>query len=137
MKFLLDTSTVSWLLRKDPNVRERFAALHTEDWAVSTITEGELLAGLALKPEATRLAKAVRGFLQHATVLNWNREAAQAYGGLRAALSRDGTSIGPLDEMIAAHAMSLDAVCVTDNVKDFERVQGLAVMNWRRSVCGR
>lgn len=69
-----------------------------------------------------------------ATTLPWDVAAAQAHGNLRAELRTTGTRIGDMDEMIAGHALSVGAVLVTDNTKHCERVDGLALENWRRPL---
>jgi tRNA(fMet)-specific endonuclease VapC len=100
------------------------------DSAISAVTEGELRFGLAKKPEAVKLRKAVETFLSIITVLPWNSDAARAYGVMRAKMTAAGTSLGALDMMIAAHAASLDAVLVTTD-KAFRHAEGLhARVNW-------
>ena len=97
---------------------------------VSTLTEGELLFGVAMRPDAKRLATAAHEFLRRIEVVPWGREAAEAYGSLRARLQRAGQGLAPLDMLIAAHAISLDATLVTAD-RAFLSVTDLAVQNWR------
>ena len=100
------------------------------------MTHSEICFGLALRPEAARLARAAQQFFAVATTLPWDVSAAEAHGNLRAKLRVAGTPIGDMDEMIAAHALSLGAVLVTDNLKHFARVDGLALENWLRPASG-
>jgi tRNA(fMet)-specific endonuclease VapC len=128
--YLLDTNTVSYIL----NGRSRAARVkldaNLEDSAISAVTEGELRFGLAKKPEAVKLRKAIESFLAAVTVLPWNSDAARSYGVMRAKMTAAGTPLGALDMMIAAHAASLDAVLVTTD-KAFRHAQGLhARVNW-------
>ena len=96
---------------------------------VSAITQGELLHGLARKPGATNLQTAVRAFLSRVDVLAWDGAAAERYGTLRAALEASGTPLGNLDTLIAAHALAVEAVLVTNDMA-FARVPALVVENW-------
>lgn len=132
-RYLLDTNVVSAALRGAPGIDQRLSVLDAADWCISAITRSELRYGLALKPEALRLARLVEGFLQLATTAPWDEAAAEVHGRLRATLRQRGAPIGDFDEMIAAHALSLGAVLVTDNVRHFAQVPGLVVENWQRS----
>ena len=97
-----------------------------ERLSVSSITQGELRYGLARKPGAVNLQTAVREFLMRVEVLAWDSAAATRYGALRAALELCGTLLGNLDTLIAAHALAMDAVLVT-NDQAFVRVPNLLV----------
>jgi tRNA(fMet)-specific endonuclease VapC len=100
---------------------------------ISAITRAELRYGIARRTEATRLTDLVEGFLAIARCEAWDTRAADARGSLRARLADRGTRIGDFDEMIAAHALALDAILVTDNTRHFAHVEGLTVENWRRA----
>ncbi len=132
-RYLLDTNVVSAALRGAPGIDLRLSALEADDWCISAITRSELRYGLALKPDALRLARLVEGFLHMATTAPWDGAASEVHGRLRATLRQRGTPIGDFDEMIAAHALSLGAVLVTDNVRHFGLVPGLVIENWQRS----
>jgi len=93
---------------------------------MSAVTQGELVCGLARRPDATALKTAVREFLVRLEVLAWDSGAAERYGVLRALLERLGTPMGNLDTLIAAHALASGAVLVT-NDQAFRRVEGLSV----------
>lgn len=121
---------MSHALRGHPEVDRRLAALEPADWCISAITRAELRYGLALRPEATRLATVVEAFLETARCLPWDAEAADRHGALRALLRKAGRPIGPYDELIAAHALSVGAVLVTANLRHLARVPGLGVVNW-------
>jgi tRNA(fMet)-specific endonuclease VapC len=92
----------------------------------------DLKFGVMRRPAATKLARLVEGFLKAAHTEPFGAHAADEYGRLRSELERQGIGIGVADELIAAHALSLRAVIVTDNVRHFERVPRLDVENWLR-----
>ncbi|MEY2873857.1 MAG: hypothetical protein RLZZ373_1228 [Pseudomonadota bacterium] len=132
--YLLDTNAVSAALRGAPQIDQRLMQLAPGEWSISAVTHSELRYGLALKPDALRLARLVDGFLQTATTAPWDAAAAEVHGRLRATLRLRGTPIGDFDEMIAAHALALGAVLVTDNIRHFGLVPGLVIENWQRGV---
>ncbi len=97
---------------------------------ISALTEGELLFGLAMRPDSRRIAVAAYEMLRRVEVISWGREAAQAYGSLRAALQLAGKGLAPLDMLIAAHAISINATLVTPD-KAFLAITDLTVQDWR------
>jgi tRNA(fMet)-specific endonuclease VapC len=130
--YMLDTNVASAALRGTAGLDERLQRLDPEQWCISAITRAEMRYGVALKPGATKLAQIVEAFLQATTTMPWDEAAADAHGRLRARLRSAGTPIGDFDEMIAAHALAVEAVLVTDNTRHFERVDGLVLENWVR-----
>lgn len=129
---MLDTNTVSYIIRgKSPASRVKLANLkHGEIACISAITEAEIQYGLAKNPKATALRSTVEGFVAKIQVLPWGREEAQAYGELRAKQEAAGNQVGNLDMLIAAHAISVGAILVT-NDKVFSHVPDLvAILNW-------
>ncbi|HVZ43403.1 MAG TPA: PIN domain-containing protein [Ramlibacter sp.] len=130
---MLDTNTASAALRGTAGIDERLLRLDPARWCISAITRAELRYGVALRPEATKLAQYVEAFLRATTTAAWDQAAADAHGLLRAKLRRAGTPIGDFDEMIAAHALALDAVLVSDNTRHFKFVEGLVLENWIRN----
>ena len=129
-RYMLDTNIASYIVRGPGQaVAARLRALPMEQVCLSSITQGELLYGLARKPQATNLQTAVREFLARIDVLTWGSEAATHYGALRAGLEAAGTPLGNLDTLIAAHALAADTILVTNDLA-FTRVPALAVENW-------
>lgn len=128
-RVMLDTNVVGHLLKGHPAVLRHVVAVPMASLCVSAITEGELLFGLAKRPEAARLHRAVGELLKRVDVLIWDRSAAARYGTLRAGMEAGGKTMGALDLLIAAHALSVDAVLVT-NDRAFGMVPGLAVEDW-------
>jgi len=126
---MLDTNTVSHLLKAHPAVARRVAAAPMASLCISAITEGELLFGLARRPDAKRLHIAVRELLRCVDVLPWDSSVAERYGPVRADMERRGRILAPLDLLIATHAMSTGAVLVT-NDKAFAQVGDLEVADW-------
>lgn len=132
--YLLDTNIASHVIRGDrPAISQRLASLPMEEIAISAVTEGELLYGLARRNYPTMLTERVRQFLLRVDVLAWDHDVTQAYGDLRAACEAKGVPLAPLDMLIAAHAVAADAVLVT-NDKAFSRVpRPLRTENWDRT----
>ena len=129
--WMLDTNICSYVLRKRPEaVRRRFAAVAAEDLAVSTVVQAELYYGAARHPSGAAIRSEIDDFLRRLRVLSWDGAAAEAYGQLRALLENKGNVIGAMDMMIAAHALSLDATLVSNNLREFRRVKGLRLENW-------
>ena len=115
IRYMLDTNTVSHLLKGHPAVARRLTAVPMTSLCISAITEGELLFGLAKRPEAKQLHVAVREFLKRVDVLPWDSVAAEHYGIVRANMAGQGKVLSPLDLLIATHALSVDAVMVTND----------------------
>ena len=131
MRFLLDTNICVYLIaQKPPQVLDRFAALSFGDVGVSSITVAELQYGVRKSQYPERNQQALEQFLVPLVIAEFDYNAAAAYGAIRAALERQGTPIGSLDTLIAAHAMSLDVTLVTNNVREFARVPDLKLVNW-------
>ncbi len=128
-RYMLDTNTVSHLIREHPAVVRRVLAVPMAAVCISSITQAELLFGLARRPEAERLHTAVGEFLRRVDVLPWDSEVAERYGATRAAMERQGKTLGPLDLLIASHARCAEAVLVT-NDRAFAQVDGLRVEDW-------
>lgn len=128
-RYMLDTNTVSHLLRGHPSVSRRVVAVPMAALCISAITEGELLFGLARRPEAHRLHAAVREFLKRMDVLPWDAATAERYGTERASLQRLGRTLAPLDLLIATHALAADAVLVS-NDQAFSQLTALSLEDW-------
>lgn len=129
--YLLDTNIASHVIRGDrPEVSKRLASLPMEELAISAVTEGALLYGLARRNYPVTLSERVRQFLLRVDVLAWDRDVTRTYADLRASCEAKGVSLAPLDMMIAAHAVAAGAVLVTRD-KAFSRVPDpLKAENW-------
>jgi tRNA(fMet)-specific endonuclease VapC len=131
MKYMLDTNICIYVIREKPaGVLRRFRQTNVKDVCISSITLGELEYGVNRSSQPGRNKLALAAFLAPIQVSPFEDMAAQAYGQVRAVLEKQGTPIGSLDTLIAAHALSLDCTLVTNNEKEFRRVPGLHVQNW-------
>lgn len=131
MKFMLDTNTCIYIIKKKPTkVIERFLQTKISHIGISSITMSELTYGVykSSKPEQNQMALAQ--FVAALEILPYGDEAVQFYGHLRAHLEKQGTPIGALDMLIAAHALSINCTLITNNEKEFIRVPGLKIENW-------
>ena len=131
-RFLLDTNVLSDLVRNPQGRTARRLAEHGDDSVVTSIlVAAELRYGVA-KRKLALLAEQVEAVLGAIEVLPFEPPADAAYGELRATLEEAGRTIGGMDLLIAAHALAIGHVLVTDNVREFSRVPGLSVENWLR-----
>ena len=128
---LLDTNICIYIIKRKPaEVLCHFQQYHPGDIGISSITLAELQYGVAKSQAQTRNAEALSEFLIPFEILPFGESATQVYGFIRPLLERQGNILGAMDLLIAAHAVSLDAVLVTNNVKEFERVPDLKLENW-------
>jgi tRNA(fMet)-specific endonuclease VapC len=129
---ILDSNTISYYFRGDPQVVPRLQAIHPADLGVPAIVEYELRYGLLRLPQAAatpRLA-ALAQLLRPLQSLPFDSECADHAARIRAELEAAGTPIGPHNTLIAATALRYQATLVTRNVREFTRVQGLQCLNW-------
>jgi tRNA(fMet)-specific endonuclease VapC len=132
IRYLLDTNTVSFHIRESSDaLKRRLKRTPANLVGISVVTEMELRYGLARNPKL-RIAPLVETFLAGITIEPVTSDVAPHYAEIRAALESKGRPIGPLDLMIAAHAVSLGAVLVTSNRDEFRRVPGLDSVDWTR-----
>jgi tRNA(fMet)-specific endonuclease VapC len=130
--YLLDTNIVSDIVRNPQGtVARKIAAVGEADIVTSIVVAAELRFG-AEKKRSSKLSAQLQAVLDVLPVLPLSDGADAHYGVLRAQLERDGTPIGGNDMLIAAHALAMDCILVTDNAREFERVNGLQVENWLR-----
>ena len=137
MQYMLDTDISSYIIRKrDPRL---LATLQTQarsgaEMCVSSITYAELRLGAERPQSPARHHSAIGSFCDRLSgIAAWDKAAADKFASLQAKLLDIGDPIGRNDAMIAAHAVSLDCVLVTNNQRHFSRVPALAVENWHRS----
>jgi tRNA(fMet)-specific endonuclease VapC len=131
MQFMLDTNMCIYIIKRKPSeVIERFKRTEISQIGISSITLSELLYGVSnsARPEQNQMALAQ--FVAPLEIVSYGDDAAQYYGDLRAYLERQGTLIGSLDMLIAAHALSLSCTLITNNEKEFRRIPNLMVDNW-------
>lgn len=132
MRFLLDTNIVSDLVRHPHGkVFDRISEVGEAEVCTSIIVAAELRYG-ATKKNSSRLTSQLEAVLSAIEVLALETPVDAVYGGIRTALERTGQPIGANDLLIAAHALALDLTVVTDNEREFIRVDNLRVENWLR-----
>ena len=131
--YLLDTNIVSLALKgRSPAAVKRLRAEPRAKVSISVITEMELRFGVAKHPHPDRIKPTIDEFLDTVKVAPLPENVATVYGTLRADLERRGSPIGPLDTIIAAHAIAAGLVLVTNNGREFGRVRGLRCDDWTK-----
>lgn len=129
--FLLDTNICIYIIKKKPiQVLDTFQKLPPGQVAISSITLSELLFGVEKSVYPDRNRKALEKFLIPLEIANYDANASIVYGRIRKHLESKGTPIGSLDTLIAAHAISLNSILITNNEKEFCRVPDLIIENW-------
>jgi tRNA(fMet)-specific endonuclease VapC len=131
MGYMLDTCICSYILkRRPPSVKARFEELDPDALCISTVTLAELYYGAARHPKGETIRKEIGDFVARLTVVSWDETAADHYGAIRASLEKHGSPLGAMDMLIAAHARSIRAVLVTNDLRYFTKVPGLKVEDW-------
>lgn len=131
MRYMLDTNICIYTIKHKPEkVFQRLQEIDPEDICVSSVTYAELVHGVEKSAAVEKNRLALLMLLANIEILNFDVDAADCYGKIKADLYKKGTPIDPLDMMIAGHAMSMGYAVVTNNVKEFSRVQGLILENW-------
>lgn len=131
MRYMLDTNICIFLIKHRPeSVIRKFLELEPRDICISSITYAELVYGVEKSQAKEKNRVALILLLSEIEILPYDDVAAQTYGVIRADLQRKGTPIGPLDMLIASHAKSRGLTLVTNNMGEFERVEGLKVEDW-------
>jgi tRNA(fMet)-specific endonuclease VapC len=133
MRYMLDTNILVYVLNARPHhqaVLDRFDREDPRDMVVSSITLAELRFGIEKSRQRDVSRRVLQQVLDALNVAPFDAKAAQMYGSVRAGLETEGKPIGPLDTLIAAHALSLDLTLVTNNVREFSKVRRLRVENW-------
>lgn len=132
--FMLGTNTASYLIKGQQKViREHLLKVPMVNVCISAITEAELLRGVAKKPDAKQLARAVKEFLLRVEILPWDSPAANAYAELRTVCESEGKSLETMDMLIAAHSVAVGAVLVSNDKAFFNIEQHLKLEDWTRS----
>ena len=128
--WMLDTNAVSTFMHARNKRLDREIAIRTKSaLCISTVSYGETLYGLSIRPGATRLAAAAARLFTLVEIMAWSAEVARRYGSLRADLRRAGKALQPLDMLIAAHAVSLGATLISSD-RAFRHVPDLNVEDW-------
>ena len=131
MKYLLDTNICIYIINKRPvSVIQRLSNYEIDDIAISSITVSELEYGInkSKNPDNSRIA--LIEFLLPFKLIDYDFKAAKEYGIIRSDLERAGQPIGAMDYLLAAQAISLDLILVSNNLKEFSKVKKLRMENW-------
>jgi tRNA(fMet)-specific endonuclease VapC len=132
--YMLDTNMVIYIQRGVPNVVARLNELGSDRVVLSALVAAELAYGVEKSDHKARNRKVLELFLSEVRVLPWTQDAMWHFASQQHALRSTGKSIGELDLLIGCHALALDAVCVTNNTREFERIEGLKLENWVNPV---
>ncbi len=131
LKYMLDTNICIYAIKNKPiEVIKNFLEHDPNEICISSITYAELMHGVEKSQLADRNRAAIMFFISTIDILDFDVYAADVYGKIRADLERKGTPIGPLDMLIAAHAKAEKLIIVTNNTREFLRVDGLEVEDW-------
>lgn len=131
MRYMLDTNICIYIIKHKPeSVYRRLMKIRPEDVCISSITYSELSYGVEKSEQKDRNRLALTLMLSNIEILEFDTAAAEEYGNIRARLEKTGTPIGSLDMLIAAHAKASGCTLVTNNLKEFSRVEGLKAENW-------
>lgn len=130
IKYLLDTNILIYTIKNRPEEVRKTFNLHAGQMAISTVTVGELIFGAERSAKPEQNLADIEGLIARLEVLDFDTDAATHFGQIRAELYSKGQPIGPYDMMIVGHARSKGLILVTNNTKEFKRVDGLRIENW-------
>jgi tRNA(fMet)-specific endonuclease VapC len=131
INYILDTNICIYIIKKKPlHVFEKFNSLPLGSVGISAITMAELQYGVHKSQLPEKNQKALNSFLLPLEIVPFEDNAAIEYGKIRSSLEKSGVPIGSLDILIGAHAKSLNAILVTNNIREFKRIEGLKIENW-------
>jgi len=135
MNYLLDTNICIYIIKKSPEkVIKKLESIPNDkgknEIYLSSVTVSELYYGVEKSSQLEKNLEALKGFLTPFQIINFDHESAKVFGRVRSDLERRGTVIGPYDLQIASIAIAHDLVLVTNNIKEFKKVDGLNLENW-------
>jgi tRNA(fMet)-specific endonuclease VapC len=131
MKFMLDTNTCIYLIKKKiPKIIAHLERHFIGEIGISSITLAELQYGVANSERIQRNREALNEFILPLEIADFDEKAAEIYGSMRANLEKAGTPIGSMDMLIGSHAMSLGVTLITNNIREFKRIKGIKVVDW-------
>ena len=131
MIYMLDTDICIYIIKRKPLlVLERLELIQPGQLSMSAITFAELMNGAKKSQRVEANVSRLNALGEILEICSFDQQAAVAYGDVRSSLEKRGEVIGPHDLLIAAHALSLDRMLITNNEREFKRVKGLKVENW-------
>jgi tRNA(fMet)-specific endonuclease VapC len=136
MKYLLDTNICIYIINEKPEeLLRKFEQYPVHEFGISSITHAELQYGVEKSRYKTTNQDALNEFLLPLTILPFHgKRLVTCYGEIRVLLESKGKTIGPLDMLIAAHALSLDLTIISNNIKEFSRIKNIKCENWIREL---
>ena len=131
MNFLIDTNICIYIMNNNPpEVIQKFKSMDLGQVGISSITVSELHYGVSKSRHLKQNMKRLEEFLIPFEIFPYDENASRYYGKIRYQLEKQGNVIGPLDLLIAAHALSKDLILITNNEKEFTRIKSLKIENW-------
>ncbi len=131
MEIMLDTNICIYIIKEKPrSVLQKFSSFAVGALGISVITLAELEYGVSKSNQPTRNSEALQGFISPLEIAVFDRQATTSYGKIGALLEKRGQTIGSMDLLIAAHALSLGVRLATNNIREFKRIPNLRVENW-------
>ena len=127
---MLDTNIIIYTIKNRPEKVRVLFNQHEGQLCISSITWAELIYGAERSTQVDKNLRDIEGLAARLDVLDFNADAAAHFGQIRARLYQKGKPIGPYDMQIAGHARSLGLILVTNNFKEFNRVEGVRLENW-------
>lgn len=132
MKYMLDTNICIFIIKKNENVLLHLKNIDFKEICISSITLSELEYGVVKSMHYEKNKKALEDFIYNFSVLPFDNDSAREYGKIRAELEKIGSPIGSMDMLIAAHAKSQKLTLVTNNTKEFMKVDRLKIEDWKK-----
>ena len=133
MKYMLDTNICIYLIKnKNEHLISKIINQKSSDICISSIVYSELMYGVLHSNQVEKNFIALTMFLRNIEIIDFDSKAATEYGYIKNELSKQGTPIGPFDCLIAGHAKSLDITLITNNEKEFNRINNLKIENWAK-----
>jgi len=127
---LIDTDIASYAIKSQHGVAGKLFDLKPDSWAISTITYHEISFGMSLDGVQSLIKDSAARFLETSKVLDFDAAAATAAAEVRKDLRLQGKPTGYFDSLIAGHALALDATLVSNNLKHFQSIENLKLVNW-------
>ncbi|WP_395338399.1 type II toxin-antitoxin system tRNA(fMet)-specific endonuclease VapC [Ningiella sp. W23] len=130
LKYMLDTDMAIFTIKRKPTHIRRLFNAHIGQLCISAVTWGELICGAEKSQQVGRNLADLQGFSARLEILPFDEQASNHFGQLKAELELKGNKIGGYDMMIAGHARSKGLILITNNIREFKRVEGLRIENW-------
>ncbi len=131
MKYLIDTNICIYIMNHHPpEVLQKFKSVGVGEMGISSITVSELHYGACKSIHIKENIHRLDEFLCPFEIIPYDEDASKCYGKIRSQLEKKGKVIGPLDMLIAAHALSKKLILISNNIKEFNRIKSLNVQNW-------